>query len=162
SGINLRTQNAHYAIYSQLDPDRDGTMEIRAQIDPLNFPPIQALIRTMTLDRNYFMYLRDGYLKYTSNGQVNITIGTTEAIGYTCQILWSKDDGGTWTRQSNRISNNNSNYSIIIPPPPQNDTYTLKIVAKLFDNINPEPVNTFRMSDVRVGTESYFRSEGIS
>jgi hypothetical protein len=162
NGINVRAQNAHYALYARLDPDRDGDMEINANLDPVNFPPIQAMIRELTIDENYTVHIRQGYLKYPSDGQIRITLRSTEAIGHTCQILWSQDSGDSWSQQNNRISSNTSSYSFGISRPPNDATYTLNIVAKLFNNIDRDPVHTYNVNDIEVGTESYLRSEGIN
>ncbi len=160
--IDLRVQQSYtYALYVSLDPDRDEEMEIRAHMDPIEFPPFQPMIRELTFDNNYYVYLRTGYLKYTGNGQVNLTMRTTEARGYSCQILWSNDNNRTWTEQSGRIDQDTTNHNIVIPAPPADDTYTLNIIAKLFNNRQREAVHTHRISDIRVGTEAYLRSRGI-
>jgi hypothetical protein len=162
SGINVRAQEAHYSLYARLDPDRDGNMEIKASMDPINFPSIQPMVRELTIDNNYRVVRGQGYLKFRTGGRVNITIKTSEAIGYTCQILWSENAGGNWSRQNNTINQNTSHYNFHISSPPQNDTYTLNIVAKLFNNVDSEPVHTYRTNEIEVGTENYLRSQGIT
>lgn len=161
SGINVREEAGDYALYASLDPDKDGDWEIQTSMNPIEFPRIQPLIRELTIDSNYYVHRGRKYFKYSGNGNVNITIRTVDAIGLTCQILWSADGGVHWSQQSNRIQRNTIQFSFNIPSPPQSSTYTLQVSAKLFNNEGIQTGDTNSVNDIQVGSETYLRNQGI-
>ncbi|MCZ7610536.1 MAG: hypothetical protein M5U17_10270 [Ignavibacterium sp.] len=160
-GINVREDAGDYALYASLDPDKDGDWEIQTSMNPIEFPRIQPLIRELTIDSNYYVHRGRKYFNYSGNGNVNITIRTVDAIGLTCQILWSADGGVHWSQQSNRIQRNTTQFSFNIPSPPQSNTYTLQVSAKLFNNEGSQTGDTNSVNDIQVGSETYLRNQGI-
>lgn len=160
-GINVREDAGDYALYASLDPDKDGDWEIQTSMNPIEFPRIQPLIRELTIDSNYYVHRGRKYFNYSGNGNVNITIRTVDAIGLTCQILWSADGGVHWSQQSNRIQRNTIQFSFNIPSPPQSNTYTLQVSAKLFNNEGSQTGDTNSVNDIQVGSETYLRNQGI-
>lgn len=160
-GINVREQEGNYVLYAALDPDKDNVWEIATVLNPLEFPRVQPLIRELTFDSNYLVHRSRIYYKYTAGGNVNITVRTLEAIGLTCQVLWSTDGGANWTQQNHRIERATSQYRFNIPSPPHNSTYTLQVTVKLFNNAGSQPVDNKTVNNINVGNESYLRSQGI-